>query len=100
MVRSIFYGSEDQRDYPCWEITDVPGRSLVTAHVANEISELLGCIAPGLGLGYVHNRWAVTSSRRALSYWLEVMPDPHELEIVQGHLPSRVPETFVALNPS
>jgi len=36
-------------------------------HSANRAGELLGCIAPGTGLGLVRNEWAVTHSRAAMT---------------------------------
>lgn len=41
------------------------GRYACLIHPANTASELQGCIAPGLHLGYVNSKWAVTSSRQA-----------------------------------
>lgn len=38
--------------YPCYWIMDVPGRVAIEIHVANAASQLLGCIAPGLALGF------------------------------------------------
>ncbi|MFT0140767.1 DUF5675 family protein [Alcanivoracaceae bacterium MT1] len=48
-----------------WEVCDVPDRTWIMIHPGNTKDDLLGCIAPGLGLGNVAGKWAVTSSRDA-----------------------------------
>lgn len=48
-----------------WEVTDVPGRTYIMIHPGNTMDDLLGCIAPGLALGVVGGKWAVTQSRDA-----------------------------------
>lgn len=48
-----------------WEVTDVPGRTYIMIHPGNTMDDLLGCIAPGLALGFVGEKWAVTDSRDA-----------------------------------
>lgn len=66
-------------------LQDVPGRHMIEIHSANFAgdvakgweSQLLGCIAPGLGIGQLQNRdgrmqLAALNSRAALSRLLEV----------------------------
>lgn len=48
-----------------WEIMDVPARTYIMLHPGNTMDDLLGCIAPGLSLGFVGGKWAVTKSRDA-----------------------------------
>lgn len=48
-----------------WEIKDVPARTYIMIHPGNTMDDLQGCIAPGLDLGFVGGRWAVTQSRDA-----------------------------------
>lgn len=62
--------------YDTFELLDVPGRTRIKIHIANEMEELHGCIGLGLGLGYVHGRWAVTSSGAAFDEFMEHMGDP------------------------
>lgn len=38
--------------YPCYWVGDVPGRSAIQIHKANAASQLQGCIAPGLAVGF------------------------------------------------
>ena len=46
-VRSTFH----RGGYPTFEVTNVPGRTLIKVHRANTEEDLLGCIGIGLGLG-------------------------------------------------
>lgn len=66
-----------------WELKDVPGRSEVKIHIANYVSDLLGCIAPGL-------RWAdlnkdgiidVANSRVAFLGFMRAMGDARRARI-------------------
>ncbi len=60
-----------------WEVMDVPKRTYIMLHPANIADELGGCIAPGLGLGTLHGRWAVTGSlaafERVMGYLSELV---------------------------
>lgn len=38
----------------------------IIIHVGNTKDDITGCIAVGLGLGYIDDKWAVTSSRLAM----------------------------------
>lgn len=40
-------------------------RTHILIHKANTASELQGCLAPGMGLGYMSRQWAVTRSGEA-----------------------------------
>jgi len=42
------------------------GRTLILVHAANFVSELIGCIAPGLNRTINENRHMVTASRQAM----------------------------------
>jgi hypothetical protein len=37
--------------YDTWEVTGVPGRSLILFHIGNTEEDLAGCLATGFGLG-------------------------------------------------
>lgn len=58
----------------CYHIEGVPNRTGVEIHAANFMGdkskgyqcELLGCIAPGLGMGTLAGQLAMTSSKIAL----------------------------------
>jgi hypothetical protein len=69
-------------DYPCYEVADVPdGRTAIHIHKANYADQLQGCIAPGTGLGVVHNHWAATASGAAFGSFMRIMDDVEEAEI-------------------
>ncbi len=65
-----------------WELQEVQGRSHILVHPANAASELEGCIAPGLDLGFVHNAWAVTRSRDAFDVFMGSLAVDEENEIL------------------
>jgi hypothetical protein len=51
-----------------WEVpAGKKGRCLVLLHSANKASQLLGCVAPGIGTGYIDNEHAVLSSQTAMA---------------------------------
>lgn len=68
--------------------TEVPagqayGRTLILLHAANEVAELLGCIAPGMRAGVLGGKHWVYESRRALAAISEHLGrvDVHSLTI-------------------
>ncbi len=74
---------------PCYEISDVPGRTDVLIHTANWSLELLGCIAPGRAIVDELKRpdgsklKGVSSSRDALEGLVADLGKlPFELEII------------------
>lgn len=50
-----------------WEVTGVPGRSLIMLHPANWAHELEGCIAPGRAHVIMQGKLAVSASRAAFT---------------------------------
>ena len=58
-------------------------RSEILIHPANRVSELLGCIAPGMSRSYISGEWMVTQSVRAFTAIQAVMAwiDGHSLTI-------------------
>lgn len=75
MKLGMYYGGDGiggKVDYPAYEII-VPGRKNIKIHVANLASELLGCIAPGLSLGFLHDQLAVLSSHKAFDAFMFAM---------------------------
>ena len=57
--------------YEAIEVLDVPDRSYILIHRGNTMDDLAGCIAPGMDLGYVNKKWAVTNSREAFAYVMD-----------------------------
>lgn len=70
--------------YLAYELKGVPGRSLIKIHVGNTMDDVIGCIAPGMGLGYLNNKWGVINSRTAFDRFMDVMDGKKGMiEIVQ-----------------
>jgi len=55
-------------------------------HKANLASQLQGCIAPGLGLGFYKGQWSVTSSTSAMSAILEILGKEGSHSLVVGSM--------------
>lgn len=72
-VYPIRVGTYYRGGYPCVELDDVPGRTLIKMHAANRARELQGCIAPGMAIGALRGERAVLQSRTALQQILDSM---------------------------
>lgn len=66
-----------------WEVPEgQDGRCLILIHPANLVSELLGCIAPGLSHGHIGQERAVLNSRAAMAAIKEMLgKETHRLII-------------------
>ncbi|WKE67483.1 DUF5675 family protein [Gallaecimonas kandeliae] len=53
-------------------------------HVANRVSELKGCIAPGDRFGVLDEDWAVLGSRHAMNHLLAVVGDQGAVLRIRG----------------
>jgi hypothetical protein len=62
-------------DYPCIKVLGVPGRTGIVIHRANKISEILGCIGPGMHLGMLDDQLAVLESEKALDLIVKYFGD-------------------------
>ncbi len=77
----------NQGDYATWEVCGVLERDEIKIHIGNTIDDLLGCIAPGTGLGWLRGRttnlmrWAVVNSRSAHDYFMRAM-DPYDEAVI------------------
>lgn len=60
LKRSIYY--KPTVPYECWEIQDVPDRTLIKIHKGNIDLNVEGCVAVGMKRGMLAGRWAVMSS--------------------------------------
>ena len=61
----------DSADHPkCWVITPVPGRTGILIHTGNTVSDVTGCIAPGLTRMDV-KVWNSQDACRLLNYVLD-----------------------------
>jgi hypothetical protein len=68
-------------------------RTHILIHAANLASQLNGCIAPGVKLGCLNDKWAVLSSRNAMSRLKNSLPDRWQLFIkaVTSGKPNYIP---------
>jgi len=57
-------------------------RSSILMHKANLASQLRGCLAPGMGLGYYKEQWSVRSSTKALERIFTLLPPGEKHQIV------------------
>lgn len=69
LVKSRF----NRGGYDCYELLEVPDREEILIHRGNTEDDLLGCIAPGMALGFVDGKWAVTSSRAAFDAFMAAL---------------------------
>ena len=86
-VRSIFH----RGGYETFEVTDVPGRTLIKMHRANTEEDLLGCIGIGLNLGVLRvededshqmtHKLATLSSRRGFDAWMASLAGVSEFQL-------------------
>ena len=56
-------------------------RSAILCHVANEPTEILGCIAPGMRWAKWDSGWGVASSKMALDKIMAELPDSGRIDI-------------------
>lgn len=66
-------------DYDCWQLVDVPGRTVINVHILNTILGTMGCIGVGERHGVVKNHWAVTNSRKIFAVFM------HQMDILEAH---------------
>lgn len=75
----------------CYHVDGVPGRTDIEIHAANFVGDaarglrcqLLGCIAPGTGIGQLDGQRAIVSSKIALlALETEFKREPFELTII------------------
>ncbi len=71
-----------------WELKDVPGREEVKIHAANYVTQLRGCIAPGLSAVDMNKDGTidVSRSRLALVRLMSAMGPARKAEIVIRNL--------------
>jgi Family of unknown function (DUF5675) len=67
-----------------WEITNVPGRTGILVHSANDTADLEGCVAVGSGFGVVNGLPAVINSVATLAMLNDKLPDEFDITILQA----------------
>ena len=71
--------------YDTYQLEGVPDRTLIKIHIGNVMDDLLGCIAPGLDLGWYRNKWAVTNSTKAFKAFMQAMGGAKSAKIIITH---------------
>lgn len=79
---TLVRGRYNQGGYETFELRNVPGRSLIKIHRGNTMDDLLGCIAPGKKLGFMHGKWAVVGSTAAFAEFMAALDGVDETIIV------------------
>lgn len=51
-----------------FEVLDVPNRSAILFHTGNTISDIEGCIVPGMNLGTLNGVWAIKGGTSAPAF--------------------------------
>jgi hypothetical protein len=65
-----------------WEVTGVPGRTYIMLHIGNTMDDVEGCVAPGLDIGTVYGKWAVTDSTAAFRELMSRIPaGEHDIDV-------------------
>ena len=80
--RDMYYGGDGvggKRDYPCFIVKDVPGRTEIKIHIANYVKDIIGCI--GVGLTRNVNVPAVWGSRMAHDKFMIFMEGINEFKL-------------------
>ena len=69
----IELGMYNRGGYPAYEIMNVPDRSLIKMHIANNINDVIGCVGFGDSLGYYENLWSVMNSGKTMAKFMDAM---------------------------
>jgi len=86
-VRSTFH----RGGYPTFEVTGVPGRTLIKVHRANTEEDLQGCIGIGLSLGVLKvkdedsrqmvHKLAALSTRKGFDAWMKSLLGVNQFDL-------------------
>jgi len=72
-VYRLELGMYNRGGYPAYEIMNVPDRSLIKMHIANNINDVIGCVGFGDSLGYYENLWSVMNSGKTMAKFMDAM---------------------------
>ena len=75
---------------PSLWVTDVPDRSEILIHPANQARELMGCIAPGRTFARWLDGWAVTDSRKTMASLLGALKGIERMVLEVVSVPVRI----------
>jgi hypothetical protein len=80
----IELGMYNRGGYPAYEIMDVPDRSLIKMHIANNMNDVVGCVGFGGQLGFYEGLWSVLNSRAAMDWFMDTMDGQNGQIIVKS----------------
>ena len=87
----IELGRFNRGGYAAYEVMNVPERSLIKIHIGNSMNDVIGCIAPGKSLGWIHQTWAVTSSTTTYKEFMKAMENaPQARLIISQWIPEEI----------
>jgi len=72
-VYRLELGMYNRGGYPAYEIMNVPDRSLIKMHIANNMNDVIGCVGFGDSLGYYENLWSVMNSGKTMAKFMDAM---------------------------
>lgn len=72
-VYRLELGMYNRGGYPAYEIMNVPDRSLIKMHIANNMNDVIGCVGFGSKLGYYESLWSVIDSGGAMKKFMAAM---------------------------
>lgn len=72
-VYRLDLGMYNRGGYPAYEIMDVPDRSLIKMHIANNMNDVVGCVGFGSDLWYYEKLWSVSDSGGAMKKFMTAM---------------------------
>lgn len=75
------FGTYHAGGYDAYKVLDVPKRDLIKIHLGNSIDEVIGDIAPGKALDYIHGKRAAGRSRVAFEGIMHSMNGQQESSI-------------------
>lgn len=75
---SVVYRSTKGKYLNGWEVTDVPGRSLIMIHPGNWQHDVEGCIAPGRAFSILERKVAVSHSLAAFTELMKLLEGEKE----------------------
>ena len=80
----VVLGRFNAGGYDCYELPEVPGRTLIKIHIANTMDDLLGCIGIGHSIGRLDGLPAVLESSSTHGEFMNFMDGSNGMLHVKG----------------